>query len=82
MSRVGWDFGAEDGEPIHCVLMLATPDGQASKHLAVLAALARLFITQTDLRDRLVAAATSQEAYELLNSDEAAAVNYAIEARP
>jgi MFS superfamily sulfate permease-like transporter len=82
ISKDGWDFGADDGEPIHCVLVLATPDGQASMHLAVLAALARLFISQTDLRDRLVAASTPWEAYELLNSEEAAAVNYSIEARP
>jgi PTS system fructose-specific IIC component len=82
ISKAGWEFGAHDGMRVHCVLLLATPDGQASRHLAVLSSLARLFLSQVDLRDRLVAAKTPTEAYDLLFSEEAETINYTIESRP
>jgi len=82
ISKSAWDFGAADGERVHCVVLLATPDRQASRHLAVLAAFARLFITQSELKGRLIAAASPEEVYLLLQSEEAATVNYHIEERP
>lgn len=81
ISKDGWDFGADDGKRIHCVLLLATPDGQASRHLAVLAAFARMFLTKVDLRDRLVVANTPTEAFDLLFGEGAETVNYPIETR-
>jgi MFS superfamily sulfate permease-like transporter len=81
ISADGWDFGAKDGKRIHCVMLLATPDGQASRHLAVLAAFARLFMTQGDLRDRLIAATTPTEAYDILFGESAETFNYPIESR-
>ncbi len=82
ISKQGWDFGAEDGKRVHCVLLLATPDGQASRHLAILAAFARLFMTQVDLREQLIASTTPTEAYDLLFGASAETVNYPIETRP
>lgn len=82
ISKQGWDFGADDGKRVHCMLLVATPDGQASRHLAVLAAFARLFISKPDLRDQLISSSTSTEAYGLLFSEDAKAINYPIEARP
>ncbi|MFT7633892.1 MAG: MFS superfamily sulfate permease-like transporter [Mariniblastus sp.] len=82
ISAKGWDFGVDDGERVHCVLMLATPDSQASRHLAVLAAFARLFMSQPDLRDRLIAATTPTQAYDILFGEGAETVNYPIETRP
>jgi MFS superfamily sulfate permease-like transporter/mannitol/fructose-specific phosphotransferase system IIA component (Ntr-type) len=82
ISNEGWDFHAEDGKRVHCVVLLATPDDQASHHLAVLAAFARLFISQVDLRDRLIAAKTPTEAYNLLFGEGAETINYPIESRP
>ena len=82
ISKDGWDFGAPDEKRVHCVLLLATPDGQASRHLAVLAAFARLFMSQDDLRDRLIASTTPTEACDLLFGKGAEPVNYPIESRP
>ena len=83
ISAEGWDFGADDGERVHCVLLLATPDSQASRHLAVLAAFARLFMSdRLILRDRLIAATTPTEAYDILFGEDADTVNYPIESRP
>jgi MFS superfamily sulfate permease-like transporter/mannitol/fructose-specific phosphotransferase system IIA component len=81
ISQKGWDFGAADGELVHCIVLLATPTRQASQHLAVLAAFGRLFMTP-DLHGRLINAATPAEVYALLHSEDAATVNYPIEARP
>lgn len=81
LSKEGWDFDANDGGRIHCLLLLASPDDQASRHLAVLSAFARLFMTRIDLRDQLVAASTPQKAYALLQGEAAATLNYAIETR-
>jgi mannitol/fructose-specific phosphotransferase system IIA component (Ntr-type) len=81
VSREGWDFGAPDGQPVRCIVMLATPDGEASRHLAVLAAFARLFTTEEELRSELVNARSPEEVIELLRSDQASAVNYAFQSR-
>ena len=81
ISREGWDFGADDGERIRCILLIGTPNKQASRHLAVLAAVARLFASD-DLHQRLVDADNSKAACELLRSADASAINYLIEARP
>ncbi len=82
ISEEGWDFGAADGQKIHCVLLLATPAGQASRHLAVLAAFARLFMSTPELRAKLIAAKTPAEAYAVLVGEGSETVNYQIESRP
>lgn len=82
ISAQGWDFGADDGERVHCVLLLGTPDSQASRHLAILAAFARVFMSQGDLRDRLISATTPTEAYDILFGEGSETVNYPIESRP
>ena len=81
ISREGWDFGADDGERIQCIVLIAGPDKQASRHLAILAALARLIATE-DLHQRLVHAGSARDAYELLQGEDAAPINYLIESRP
>lgn len=81
ISKEGWDFGAVDGRRIQCIVLLATPDKQASQHLAVLAAFARLLATD-DLHQRLVAASSATAVYELLQSEDAVTINYLIESRP
>ena len=79
ISKQGWDFGADDQQRVHCVVLLATPDGQASRHLAVLAAFARLFMSNSALREKLIASTTPDEAYNLLFGEGAEAVNYPFE---
>jgi MFS superfamily sulfate permease-like transporter len=80
VSKLGWDLG--EAEPVHCIVLLGTPPSQASRHLGVLAAFARLFLVNTDLRDRIIAAETPEQIFSLFQSEDAAALNYAFEARP
>lgn len=79
ISKRGWDFDTPDGEPVRCILFLATPQDSAAHHLAVLAAFARLFEKKPELRDRILDADTPQEVVALLNSEDAAEINYAFE---
>ena len=62
-------------------MLLATPDGEAARHLAVLAAFARLFLNEPGLRDEMLAAEEPREVMTLLRSERAKAVNYAFESR-
>lgn len=79
ISKRGWNFETPDGQPVHCIVFLATPQDAAAQHLAVLAAFARLFRLKPELRDQLIAAGSGAEVVELLRSDEAAEINYAFE---
>jgi MFS superfamily sulfate permease-like transporter/mannitol/fructose-specific phosphotransferase system IIA component (Ntr-type) len=79
ISSTGWDFGAPDGEPVRCIVFLATPQDSAAHHLAVLAAFARLFARKPELRDEFLSAKTPQEIVDLLLSPRAAEINYAFD---
>lgn len=79
LSKTGWDFNAPDGQPVRCILLLATPKESAVHHLAVLAAFARLFSRKPELAEELVSAATADQAYEILQRDDAAEINYVFE---
>jgi mannitol/fructose-specific phosphotransferase system IIA component (Ntr-type) len=81
VSAEGWKFDTDDQERVHCIVLLGTPAAEASRHLAVLAAFARLFLKEEELRDRLVRAETAQEAYLALVGESARSVNYAFESR-
>ncbi len=81
VSKTGWDFGAIDGEPVRCVVLLATPEAEASHHLAVLGAFARLFIGAPELRESILCAETQEAVHGLLHSEEAEAINYLFERR-
>ena len=79
ISEKGWAFPTPDDEPVHCIVLLATPKGAAAHHLAVLAALARLFLLAPELKGRLVAASSPNGVHEILASEEAGELNYAFE---
>ncbi len=81
LSKEGWEFNTADGERVHCIVLLATPDNEAARHLAVLAAFARLFHKKSDLRTRFLSAQTPAEALSALADEEAASVNFAFESR-
>ena len=81
LSEEGWDFGAPDGERVRCIVLLATPESEAPRHLAVLAAFARLFLRAPELRAALLAAQSGEETHALLNGPDAETVNYAFESR-
>ena len=65
MHRTGVDFDAVDGRPVHILVGVLAPDGQASAHLKVLARISRL-LRDPRLRERLLAAADPSEAHRCL----------------
>ena len=79
VSNEGWAFETPDGDPVRCIVLLATPTDAAAHHLAVLAALARLFLLAPELKERLVQAFSPNEVRDILASDEARELNYAFE---
>ncbi len=72
ISREGLDFPTPDGRPVHCVVLLATPPSQRTRHLEVLAAFARAIGADRAVRDQLYHARTPAHAYEILHAEEEA----------
>jgi mannitol/fructose-specific phosphotransferase system IIA component (Ntr-type)/Kef-type K+ transport system membrane component KefB len=70
ISSRGLDFDAPDRHPVHCMVLLATPRSQRTRHLEVLAAFARAIGHTRNIRDQLYHAESSAHAYELLHADE------------
>ncbi len=67
--RGGIDFGAEDGEPVRLVFLLATPCDNAGEYLKVLARLCKL-LKVNGLRKELLKATTTAEVLDLLETAE------------
>jgi PTS system nitrogen regulatory IIA component len=65
LHPAGVDFDAVDGRPVHIFVAVLAPNGEANKHLKVLARLSRL-LRDASIRERLLGAATSEAARELL----------------
>lgn len=63
------DFGAEDGEPVSLVLMMAGPANRARGHLKLLSKLAR-FLHDPDFRERLMGAEGAEDFRRLLRERE------------
>lgn len=65
------EFEAIDGQPVRLIVLLASPPDRTSDHIQALARISRL-MTMDDFRDRIYAAGTPQEIYELLKDQEKA----------
>ncbi len=65
------EFEAIDGQPVRLVVLLASPPDRTSDHIQALARISRL-MTMEDFRERIYAAQTAAEIYELLKSRESA----------
>jgi PTS system fructose-specific IIC component len=63
------DFEAIDGHPVKLVVLLASPPDKTSDHIQALARISRL-MTMDEFRERIYAAQTAAEVYELLKSQE------------
>ncbi len=63
------DFEAIDGKPVRLVVLLASPPDKTSDHIQALARISRL-MTMDDFRERIYAASTPQEIYDLLRAQE------------
>ncbi|CAG1008409.1 PTS system, galactitol-specific IIA component [Phycisphaerales bacterium] len=63
------DFEAIDGQPVKLVVLLASPPDKTSDHIQALARISRL-MTMEAFRERIYAAESASEIYELLKSQE------------
>jgi fructose-specific phosphotransferase system IIA component len=63
------DFEAIDGQPVRLVVLLASPPDKTSDHIQALARISRLMM-MNDFRERIYAAGSPTEVYELLRSQE------------
>lgn len=79
ISSRGLALGAPDGQPVHAVLLLATPKADRKRHLEVLSAFATAITRNDNLREQLYHARSAAHAYDVLHADEAADINYFLE---
>lgn len=79
ISSEGLDLGAPDGQPVHAVLLLATPKADRKRHLEVLSAFATAITRDVNLREQLYHAPSAAYAYNVLHADEAQDINYFLE---
>ncbi|MCC7390219.1 MAG: PTS sugar transporter subunit IIA [Phycisphaerales bacterium] len=64
------DFEAIDGQPVKLVVLLASPPDRTSDHIQALARVSRL-MTMEDFREKIYAAETGVQIWELLREEEA-----------
>lgn len=64
-SEQGIDYGADDGQPVHLVFLIAVPESSADEHLRILANISRKLIHET-VREKLKVALTAESVYEVL----------------
>lgn len=76
ISRKGLDMETPDGQPVHMMVLLATPPNQRDRHLAVLAAMARTIGSDPNVRQQLFHARTPAHVCEILHSEENRDLNY------
>ncbi|MBU0679047.1 MAG: PTS sugar transporter subunit IIA [Verrucomicrobia bacterium] len=72
------DFDAPDGKPVRLVVMIATPEDQADKHLQVIAGITKM-MRHEDIRDAIFNAESSEEIHEIIDSEQAGTFNYFLE---
>jgi mannitol/fructose-specific phosphotransferase system IIA component (Ntr-type) len=74
----GVDFDAPDGEPVKLIVLIVTPKEHEKQHLQVLASLSTM-ISDDATRSRLMNAATPNDAWEVIEAEEAPNFNYFLE---
>lgn len=79
ICRDGLPWRGPDELPVRCVVLLVTGQGQAERHLAVLAALARSIGSDPGLQRELHTAPTAAHAYVLLHAEDAEDFNHFLE---
>jgi len=65
------DFEAIDGQPVRLVVLLASPTDRTSEHIQALARVSKL-MAMDELREKIYAAASAEEIFGLLRSQEQA----------
>ncbi|MCZ6602415.1 MAG: PTS sugar transporter subunit IIA [Planctomycetota bacterium] len=79
ISHRGLRFDTPDGVPVHCMVLLATPEAQRALHLEVLAALARSIGSDRNIQRQLYHAESPAHAYEIIHAEEFEDYNYFLE---
>ncbi|MFH1808545.1 MAG: cation:proton antiporter [Pseudomonadota bacterium] len=80
LSRDGLAFETPDGLPVHCMVLLATPESCREHHLEVLAALARAIAGDRHIQRQLYGAHSAAHVSEILHAEEASEdFNYFLE---
>lgn len=79
ISSRGLDLAAPDRQPVHAILLLATPRTDHKRHLEVLAAFAKIITSDANHREQLYHARSAAHAYDVLHADEAEDINYFLE---
>jgi mannitol/fructose-specific phosphotransferase system IIA component (Ntr-type) len=74
----GVDFDAPDGDPVQLIVLIVTPKEHEKQHLQVLASLSTM-ISDDATRSRLMNAATPNDAWEVIEAEEAPNFNYFLE---
>lgn len=65
------DFEAIDGQPVRLIVLLASPPDRTSDHIQALARISRL-MAKDEFREKIYAAGSGAEIYELLKGQETA----------
>jgi Kef-type K+ transport system membrane component KefB/mannitol/fructose-specific phosphotransferase system IIA component len=76
ISPTGLDVETPDDQPLHCVILLATPRSQRDRHLEVLAAFAKAVGADANVQRQLYHAKSPAHAYEILHAEDAEDFNY------
>lgn len=69
LSRKGVDFESMDGQPTHIFFLLITPENSTGLHLKLLARISRILKNEL-FRQKLMAAANSDEIYSIIQEEE------------
>jgi mannitol/fructose-specific phosphotransferase system IIA component (Ntr-type)/Kef-type K+ transport system membrane component KefB len=72
------EFDAFDKKPVDIVILVATPEGKSDMHVRLLATIARIFSNKS-LHNSIVAAKSTAEVYDLLQTREVRGINSYIE---
>ena len=64
------DLVTPDGQPVHCMVLILTPQSMPERHLEVLSALSRAIGSDWSIRQQLYHCTTPAHAYELLHVDD------------
>lgn len=70
ISKAGVDFESMDGEPVHMIFLLLTPEGQANLHLMALARVSRL-LKSRQFRQELIDAPDAKTLFEKISLEDA-----------
>jgi mannitol/fructose-specific phosphotransferase system IIA component (Ntr-type)/predicted Kef-type K+ transport protein len=75
ICREGIEFDALDKEPVRLIMLVVTPKGYEKEHLEVMASLAEM-ISDAQIRNRLHAAISPNDAWEIIEDKDTRNYNY------